>query len=809
MSPLLRGLRRSDRLADYVPWLLALDDELEIIMTAAGGLMRTIRMELPDFESESPESLLAHHDRLVDTFKRYGAGWSIWLDQWRVAAPGYLPESRMGGNATAYRIDRSRHRQFTSLSRPVFQNTSFLSVHYTPQARDAFLAWLMDRDDPHAAEHVAFFKEHSTALIEQLKHTLRGGERLSGDKLASYLSSCVTYNAKRTMMPIGALAPQLATREWHCDMPLRIEDRYVATVEIRGPGSPSPLTCEMLHELDFEARWCTTLHGLNAEGRRAELGELRKRWRTKQKGLGALLTEIVTRNPFAGRTDPEVDQALLELDVMQRDLPTRPFALAHSNVHVWADEPGVALDRAGQVASLLKAQGMEASVATLNNVYAPLADMPGNVTEETRNVRRARLELGVVTRIAPVTGVSTGSREDARFGGPALLAGLTRRGVPFYWSINAPGSDRAHTAIVGTTGAGKSSLIALMVCQFLRYAGARVIVFDRRRSFMVTCLALGGNWIELGGGNAGVQPLRAVDRPAELAWAQDWVMRALRVQHYTPRETTASSVARALGHVADLPPDGRTLTALHTFLADEDGARRALRPYLRSGPYGNLFDGVVASYGEASVMGIETQDIIQLKDAAPLTVSAVFRAMQRDRLTGDTPKLVIIDEAWSLLQSDLFAGEIESWAREMRKLKAALVLASQSLADFATEQSRIIFDQIANRIFLPHAEAMRPQTRALYEAVGLLESQIKLLTSAQPKGEYLLQTEQATRLVQIRLEDEALAICGSSTPADHARAWSLLADGAVPGPSFTEAWLGESTRTWLARQNAAELQAAE
>ena len=180
-------------------------------------------------------------------------------------------------------------------------------------------------------------------------------------------------------------------------------------------------------------------------------------------------------------------------------------------------------------------------------------------------------------------------------------------------------------------------------------------------------------------------------------------------------------------------------------------------------------------------MGIETQDIVQLKDAAPLAVAAVFRAMQRDRLAGDTPKLVVVDEVWSLLQSELFAGEIESWAREMRKLKAALVLASQSLAEFATERRKVIFDQIANRIFLPHAEAMRPQTRALYQAVGLLDAQIKLLTTAQPKAEYLLQTEQATRLVQVRLEDEALALCGSSTPADHARAWSLLAEGANPG----------------------------
>ena len=37
-----------------------------------------------------------------------------------------------------------------------------------------------------------------------------------------------------------------------------------------------------------------------------------------------------------------------------------------------------------------------------------------------------------------------------------------------------------------------------MGAQFLRYPGAKVAVFDRGRSFMVACLALGGDWIELG-----------------------------------------------------------------------------------------------------------------------------------------------------------------------------------------------------------------------------------------------------------------------------------------------------------------------
>ena len=92
----------------------------------------------------------------------------------------------------------------------------------------------------------------------------------------------------------------------------------------------------------------------------------------------------------------------------------------------------------------------------------------------------------------------------------------------------------------------------------------------------------------------------------------------------------------------------------------------------------------------------------------------------------------------------------------MRKLKAVLVLATQSLSDLASGPAQVVFDQIANRVYLPHSEALRPQTRALYEAAGLMEEHIQLLARATPKAEYLLQTEEVTRLVEIRLEDEAL-----------------------------------------------------
>lgn len=779
-------LRPSDVFADWLPWLFPL--RADVIATKAPGLLRVARLELPDLETASHEALLAYHGQLEDALSRLGTGWSLWLDQWRRCVPGYLPASEFAGCVAAQKVDAQRRRQFEAQG-AVFLNHAFLALHYVPQQRDAVLGFLLEKDIARVTATLEAFLEETDGLLGALRHILPRIELLEADGLATYLAATVSYRPVNVRMPEAFLDTQLGGVEWRTDPAPCIDGLHLRTVEVHNYGPASPLTVEALHELPFEARWCMGVHCLDGEAQRRDLDELRKRWLLKRKGLPALIADAITRNPDAGRARPDIDRALAELDDIQGDLSARPFALAHLNVHVWSDDRRAAEGNALQVASLLNAQGLRARIATLNSVFAPIADVPGNVGRDFINLRRPRVPLAALTRLAPVTGVSIGSRDDARLDGPALLVAETRRGVPLYWALHAPGSDVGHTAVIGRSGAGKSTLLAFMALQFLKYEDATVVVLDRRASFMVPCLCAGGDWLELGGGKVGVQPLRAVDRPAERAWAHGWIMRALALRGLGATPQRDQAVNAALEHVAALPADQRTLTALHTFLAGDSEARTTLQHYLTGGPYGPLLDGVVPAYGTAAVVGIETDEIIRLEDAAPLVITAVFRALQRERLTGNNPKLVVIDEAWSFFRHPLFAGEVESMARELRKLRAALVLATQSLADLQDDTTRIILDQVTNQVFLPDPEALRPQTRELYHRVGLSDEQIQLLTTARSKGEYLLQTQSVTRLAAIRLEGEAQRICGASTPADHARARALLAAGTAPGDAFTAAWL--------------------
>ena len=78
-----------------------------------------------------------------------------------------------------------------------------------------------------------------------------------------------------------------------------------------------------------------------------------------------------------------------------------------------------------------------------------------------------------------------------------LFYAKTEGSTPFRFSLHV--GDVGHTLVVGPTGAGKSVLLALMALQFRRYPGSQVFAFDFGGSIRAACLAMGGDWHDLGG----------------------------------------------------------------------------------------------------------------------------------------------------------------------------------------------------------------------------------------------------------------------------------------------------------------------
>jgi type IV secretion system protein VirB4 len=141
------------------------------------------------------------------------------------------------------------------------------------------------------------------------------------------------------------------------------------------------------------------------------------------------------------------------------------------------------------------------------------------------------------------------------------------------------------------------------------------------------------------------------------------------------------------------------------------------------------------------------------------------------------PTLLVLDEAWILLDHPLFAARIREWLKTLRKKNVAVLFATQSLADIADSSiAPAIIESCPQRILLPNDRAIEPQSRAAYERFGLNDRQIELVSRATPKRHYYLQSARGNRLFELGLGPIALALCGASDPATQARIDALLVE---------------------------------
>ena len=348
----------------------------------------------------------------------------------------------------------------------------------------------------------------------------------------------------------------------------------------------------------------------------------------------------------------------------------------------------------------------------------------------------------------------------------------------------------------------KSVLIAKIVAASLKYENSRAIVFDIGRAFMPTCLCLGGDWIELGMGTAAVQPLRHVDQPDQAILIHDWLCRALEHQGVPRTHETDHALTSAMRLVARLPIDERTMTALVQRIGASIEVREALRAFTRDGQWGEMFDGVVASYGGARVVGVEV-GALRATAILPLVVSAVFDALRYERLRNGWPSVVIFDEFHELLKRVAFRDEIDRLAREIRKLNGVMVLATQNPAEMTDELATVVDAQCPTRILTPDPDVLEENRARFYRALGCSDDELMQLATGYQKADYFVRCRQYRTKVSVRLTDEAAAICCHTTPRDIQHCFQLRAEGSVPGEDFMGRWFEHVGFTPIAREEAA------
>ncbi len=778
-------------MADHLPWAALVAPG--VVLNKDGSFMAALRFRGPDLESSTEDELMAVRARLNNALKRLGSGWCVHVEARRRRADSY-PAADIA-DPVAWLVDEERRAAFDAEG-AAFETDYRLALTWLPPADDArrLERFLFENAAPaerSAHDALEGFRREVDTVTDLVADAMPECARLDDAELLTWLHACISPSDHAVVVPAtpAFLDAQLADAPLTGGLAPRLGTKALRVVSVRSyPGRTVPGLLDALGALPFTYRWTVRWLALDKADAEREIARIRKQWFAKRKGVSALLREAITKE----------DAPLLDSDALSKaqgcdgalealGADVAAYGYLTLTVSILEDSAEQAEAAARQVEAVLNAQGFVARVEDLNAVEAWLGSLPG---EPYADVRRPMLSTLNLADLLPVSAVWAGPSCDAHLNGAPLLTARTAGSTPFRFSLHV--GDVGHAMVVGPTGSGKSALLAFMALQFLRYPGAQVVFFDKGRSARAMTLATGGTWHALSPGSGfALQPLAELDDEADRAWAAEWISDACATASLAVTPKIREAIWSALGALGSAPAPQRTLTVFCA-LVQEKAIAAALEPLTLRGPHGALLDAdtsaLDAAADRAAVATFELEALMSTPSVVAPALGALFRAVER-RFDG-RPTLLVLDEAWLMLDETRFARRIREWLKTLRKHNVSVVFATQSLDDVAGSAiASTLIESCPTQIFLPNPRALEPQSAELYRGFGLNRRQLELIAFAAPKRSYYLRQPGGRRLVDLKLHGAALAVCGASSPEDQALIDALLAEhGAADfAPAFLKA----------------------
>lgn len=762
-----------------------------VALNKDGSLMSGLHMSGPDLESMSTASIERLSAGINQALLRLGGGWATHITAIRDHADGYISaEDNRFADPVSQLIDDERRQQFAAEDAHFLSRYAIVFAWQTPPDSE-IAAGKLFVDSRNAAEKKTFaavirkFAETVEAMAGMLAHRVKVAPMDEGDLLTHY-HECLTGKPHRVNPPdfpvyLDAL---LGHHEFVAGLEPRIDDRHIRVLTFTGfPQTTQPEVLESLHNLPFPLRYTTRFIALDTKDAVKSIENYRLHW------FGARFSARDYAGAAIDKGHLPEQNANADASAMADDAKAASAEASAGLVRygyftatvILIDKDLSALnERVRLTEAHLNNAGFVAFKESTNAVEAYLGSLPGHTWE---NVRKPLMHSLNFVDLSPKTSVWPGSKECPSplmqyapgKKAPALTYAKTTGGTPFRFNLHV--GDLGHTLAAGPTGAGKSALLALLAAQWLRYPGARVISFDKGRSMYALTEAVGGQHYDIAGelSDLTFAPLdRIAESSIERAFAEDWLesLAVLQGVHITPREREAiHNAVDGLAH-----EEGRSITDVQSLIQHDD-LKAAIGFYAGTGRAGTLLDARRDGLDLSSrFITFEMENLLQSGESAKLiTVPTLLYLFHRiEQMLDGRPTLITLDEAWVMLDNPQFLAKIREWLKVLRKKNAAVVFATQSLADLKSSPLLpVIQESCPTKIFLPNDRAGSQHLRPLYVDFGLEDRQIELLQQATPKRDYYVFSSAGQRRVNFDLGPVALAFCGVSDPREVKRVAEL------------------------------------
>jgi type IV secretion system protein VirB4 len=797
-------------LPDLLNWAAVIDDG--IVLNKDGSLMAGFFYRGQDLATVTAAERNRVSAVVNAALSKLGSEWMLHQDAVRVEARAYpAPEESAFPDPITALIDQERRYQFGRADAH-YESIYAMVVTYLPaKLTQSKVADMMFEETGNANKKgrsgagdraLRQFKSALLEIEDRLSSVLdlnrmqgipyldEDGREHINDQLLQFLHYSLTGNPHPINLPPCPmyLDAVIGGHEFWSGIVPRLDDKLIQVVAIDGfPQESYPGILAALDQVPVQYRWNTRFIFQDPVDAQAGLRAYRRKWQQKVRGFWDQVFH--SQQTAKGSVDQDAAQMVAEAESALAEASSGLVTYGYyTSVVVLMDDDRERLEQsARQIKRLVNNLGFNARVETVNTVEAWLGSLPGH---SAPNMRRPMLHTLHLADMLPLSSVWAGrDRAPCPFypnGSPALLHAATDGSTPFRLNLHI--GDLGHTLMLGPTGSGKSTALALIAAQFRRYKGATVFAFDKGNSMEPLTRAIGGQHYNVAGDSDESElcfaPLASIDQPGELGWAEDWVATLIELQGLKLKPTQRNELHRAL--VAVQEKGERTLTNLQIELQDKD-MKDALEEYTLSGALGQLLDSEEDGLAVGTWSVFEIEQLMHRSDRVRLPVLLyLFHVIER-RMKGQ-PCLLILDEAWLMLGNEVFRAKIREWLKVLRKANCAVLLATQSLSDAANSGILdVLAESCPTKIFLANKEASSEENIQLYKLLGCNEAEIRTITDMTSKREYFVRGE-GRRRIELAIGPVALSFVGASGKEDIARVRELEAEHGEQWPYY---WMEE------------------
>lgn len=319
--------------------------------------------------------------------------------------------------------------------------------------------------------------------------------------------------------------------------------------------------------------------------------------------------------------------------------------------------------------------------------------------------------------------------------GHAVTVFDTTSGTPYYFNFHQ--RDVGHTTIIGPTGAGKTVLMNFLCVQSQKFR-CRQFFFDKDRGAEIFVRALDGAYHTIEPGERGAfNPLQLPDTLENRNFIAEWIKALVTSGGEDFSADDMARVTEAVDGNFKLAKKDRMLRNIAPFFGMEMPGSLAgrLRMWHSNGQYAGLFDNPTdtVDFSLSTVFGFEMGEVMNNRATLAPVLLYLFHMIGLS-LDG-TPTMIVLDEAWALIDNPIFATKIKDWLKTLRKLNAMVIFATQSVEDATNSSiSDTLLQQTATQIFLPNPKA----TEVYRKAFMLSEREFNLLKTTDPGSRFFL-----------------------------------------------------------------------